>query len=99
MFNSIAPALISSFIDEAIEETSQLNTALEIEFDNPSPISSAKPSQAVLDEVRKANFDAFMAQATIPNISVDIAPLETLRKNIQGTMSLYPDQVNESSAW
>ena len=37
-----------------------------------------------------------MAQATIPNITLDEAPIETLRKNIQGTMALYPDQVNES---
>ena len=85
----------NSFIDEALVETSEINVRLEIDSDISKTNLRSKPTR-YSKEVKTANLEAFMAQATIPNVSVEQAPLESLRRDIQGTMSLYPDQVNES---
>ena len=96
MFNTVVPMLLNSFIDEALVETSEINVGLEIDSDISKTNLRSKPTRYSKEEVKTANLEAFMAQATIPNVSVEQAPLESLRRDIQGTMSLYPDQVNES---
>ena len=95
MFNTAMPIILDGLVDKAIFETSELNTALEIK-EQENDFYKPDISEAIENEIIEANYEAFVAHRTIPNVSLDKAPLETLRRNIQSEMSMFPDQYNES---